>query len=67
MSALTVTPSWYAGSFEYGDGHGHCYTGDPSLPIRIAWLTINQRLLPVMVEHMLKTAPPGADARSWRY
>jgi len=58
---------YYAGSIEYGNGHGHCYTGDPSVPTRVAWLTINQRLLPVMVERMLKTAPPGADVRSWRY
>ncbi len=58
---------YYGGSVEYGDGHGHCYSGDPSVPTRIAWLTIYQRHLPVMAEHMLKTAPPGADVKSWRY
>jgi hypothetical protein len=58
---------YYGGSVEYGDGHGHCYTGDPSVPTRIARLTIYQRHLPRMAEHMLKTAPPGADVTSWRY
>jgi hypothetical protein len=58
---------YYGGSVEYGDGHGHCYSGDPSVPTRIARLTIYQRHLPVMAEHILKTAPPGADVKSWRY
>jgi enterochelin esterase-like enzyme len=58
---------YYGGSVEYGDGHGHCYSGDPSVPTRIARLTTYQRHLPVMAEHMLKTAPPGADVKSWRY
>ncbi|MBI3668065.1 MAG: hypothetical protein HY236_17840 [Acidobacteria bacterium] len=58
---------YYAGSFEYGPGHPHCYSGDPSVPVRIARLTINQRFMPVMAERMLKTAPPGADVKSWRY
>jgi enterochelin esterase-like enzyme len=58
---------YYGGSVEYGDGHGHCYSGDPSVPTRIARLTIYQRHLPIMVEHILKTAPPGADVESWRY
>ncbi|HEY7817328.1 MAG TPA: alpha/beta hydrolase-fold protein [Vicinamibacteria bacterium] len=58
---------YYGGSIEYGDGHGHCYTGDPSVPTRMGRLTIYQRHLPVMAEHMLKTAPPGADVTSWRY
>ena len=58
---------YYGGSVEYGDGHGHCYSGDPSVPTRIARLTIYQRHLPAMAEHILKTAPPGADVKSWRY
>ena len=58
---------YYGGSIEYGDGHGHCYSGDPSVPTRIARLTIYQRHLPAMAERMLKTAPPGADVKSWRY
>jgi hypothetical protein len=26
-----------------------------------------QRVLPLMTEHMLATAPAGADTTSWRY
>jgi hypothetical protein len=58
---------YYGGTIEYGDGHGHCFTGDSSIPTRLAWLTIYQRHLPQMAEHMLKTAPQGADVKSWRY
>jgi hypothetical protein len=58
---------YYGGSFEYGVGHPHCFSGDPSVPVTIARLTINQRLMPVMTEWMLKTAPAGADVKSWRY
>jgi hypothetical protein len=28
------------------------------------WL---QRILPVMTDHMLATAPAGSDVKSWRY
>ena len=31
------------------------------------WACFYQRHLPVMAEHILKTAPPGADVKSWRY
>jgi hypothetical protein len=26
-----------------------------------------QRVLPQMADHMVKTAPAGADVKSWRY
>jgi hypothetical protein len=26
-----------------------------------------QRVLPLMADHMIKTAPAGADIKSWRY
>ena len=56
---------YYGGSFEYGAGAGHGYSGGPPGPESSG--TIHQRLMPVMVEHMLKTAPAGADVKSWRY
>lgn len=58
---------YYGGSFDYGPGMPHGYTGDPHLPLSVSGPTINQRLMPVMLEHMLQTAPPGADVKSWRY
>ena len=54
-------------TFDYGPRMPHCYTGDPNLPMNVSGPTINQRVLPKMVEHMLATAPKGADVTSWRY
>lgn len=55
-------------TFQYGPGMPHCYTGGPSeytMQQNIAdW---PQRILPSMVEHMIATAPAGADVKSWRY
>ncbi len=55
-------------TFQYGPRMPHCYTGGP------AEYTMQQnngdwaqRILPQMVEHMLVTAPAGADVTSWRY
>ena len=58
---------YYGGTIEYGDGRGHCYSGAPSLPARVSALTIHQRYLPLIAEHMLRTAPRGADVTGWRY
>jgi len=58
---------YYAGEFDYGPNQPHCYSGDPSVPVKISRLTINQRFMPQMEAWMLKTAPNGADVKSWRY
>ncbi|MGO9257291.1 MAG: alpha/beta hydrolase-fold protein [Bryobacteraceae bacterium] len=58
---------YYGGSFDYGPGMPHGYTGDPTLPMSVSSRTVNQRLMPVMMEFMLKVAPEGADVKSWRY
>ncbi len=54
-------------TFDYGMWAPHCYTG--ALP---DWdqshgLDAEERILPLMVDHMLATAPAGADTKSWRY
>ena len=54
-------------TFDYGPRMPHCYTGDAPLGMHVSNGTVNQRVLPQMVEHMLATAPPGADVKSWRY
>jgi Putative esterase len=55
-------------TFQYGPGMPHCYTGGPSEYTMQEnngdWA---QRVLPQMVEHMVATAPAGADTASWRY
>jgi hypothetical protein len=55
-------------TFQYGPGMPHCYTGGPSeYTMQQNNANWAQRVLPQMVDHMLATAPPGADTKSWRY
>jgi hypothetical protein len=58
---------YYGGDFDYGPDQPHCYGGDRSVPVKISRLTMNQRFMPQMESWMLKTAPKGADVKSWRY
>jgi len=55
-------------TFQYGPGMPHCYTGGPPeytmQQNNSGWV---QRVLPLMADHMLATAPAGADTKSWRY
>jgi hypothetical protein len=57
----------YEGSVEYGTRFIHCYQGDPNAPLAASSRTAIQRQMPVMAARMLKTAPAGADVKSWRY
>jgi hypothetical protein len=57
---------YFAGSFEYGPGQPHCYTGKPNLPARVGALSATERVLKAAAARMLDTAPVGADM-SWRY
>jgi len=54
---------YYAGSFDFGLRQPHCYSGMPEFPGQTPF----QRVLPRMLDHILKTAPAGADVTSWRY
>jgi hypothetical protein len=55
-------------TFQYGPGMPHCYTGGPAeYTMQQNNANWTQRVLPLMTEHMLKTAPAGADTKSWRY
>jgi hypothetical protein len=56
---------YYGGTFEYGAGAGHGYSGGPPGPESSG--TIHQRLMPAMLEQMLRAAPSGADVKSWLY
>jgi Putative esterase len=51
---------YYGGDFDYGHLQPHGYSGDPKIPL-------NNRFMTLMSEWMLKTAPAGADVKSWRY
>ena len=55
-------------TFQYGAGMPHCYTGGPSeYTMQQNSANWAQRVLPLMSEHMIKTAPQGADTKSWVY
>ncbi|HTW80197.1 MAG TPA: alpha/beta hydrolase-fold protein [Terracidiphilus sp.] len=55
-------------TFQYGPRMPHCYTGGPSeYTMQQNNADWTQRVLPLMVAHMLATAPAAADVRSWRY
>jgi hypothetical protein len=55
-----------AGDFHYGIGQPHCWTGgDPNKMSGMAMM--NQLVLPAAAAWMTKTAPAGADTKSWKY
>jgi len=58
---------YYDGIVDYGDRAEHCWNGDHSQPIWISRLRYHQFFAPKIVDRILRSAPPGADLRSWRY
>lgn len=59
----STSDPYYGGSFDWGEGEPHCYTGTPGFPEQ----SVYHRVLPEMESRLLSTAPPEADTRSWRY
>jgi Putative esterase len=57
----------YGGEVKYGDRAEHCWNGDPNLPNYLSRLHYNTMYLGKMLEQMEKSAPAGADLKSWRY
>jgi hypothetical protein len=57
----------YDGEVRYGDRAEHCWNGDPTLPNHISRLRYNTMYVPKILERIEKSAPPGADLKSWRY
>lgn len=58
---------YYGGEVDYGDRAEHCWNGDHTRPNAISRLRYHQMYAPKIVERILKSAPPGADLKSWRY
>jgi hypothetical protein len=52
---------------KYGLNCEHCWNGDPALPNYISRLRYNTMYVPMILEHIAKSAPPDADLKSWRY
>ena len=57
----------YGGEVTYGDRAEHCWNGDPTRPNAISRLRYHQMFAPRIVARLEKSAPPGADLKSWRY
>jgi len=51
----------------YGERREHCFTGDTEHPNNVGSRTVHQRYMPAMARWMMKTAPAGADTKSWVY
>ena len=62
----TKSPA-YGGEVTYGPRAEHCWNGDPNLPNAYSRLHYNTQYLPKILEQIQKTAPAGADLKSWRY
>ncbi len=62
-----TTNPYYAGEVDYGDRAEHCWNGDHTRPNAISRLRYHQMYIPKIAERILKSAPPGADLKSWSY
>jgi hypothetical protein len=63
---MRATPSAEA-EIIYGERREHCFTGDTEVPNAVGSRTVHQRYMPMMAAWMKRTAPPGADLKSWVY
>ena len=63
---MRATPSAEA-EIVYGERREHCFTGDTENPNNVGSRTVHQRYMPAMARWMTKTAPAGADTKSWVY
>jgi hypothetical protein len=57
----------YGGEVDYGDRAEHCWNGDHTRANAYSRLRYHQMFAPKIVERILKSAPSGADIKSWRY
>jgi hypothetical protein len=57
----------YDGEVDYEPRAEHCWCGDHTRPNAMSRLRYHQLHAPKIVERILKSAPAGADLKSWRY
>jgi hypothetical protein len=57
----------FGGQIDYEPRAEHCWNGDHTRPNAISRLRYHQFFAPKIVERITKSAPPGADLKSWRY
>ncbi|HEU4435396.1 MAG TPA: hypothetical protein VFR51_18570 [Pyrinomonadaceae bacterium] len=63
----TTKNPYYGGVVDYEPRAEHCWNGDHTRPNALSRLRYHQFYAPKIVERILKSAPPGADVKSWRY
>ena len=63
----TTKDPHYGGEVDYEPRAEHCWCGDHTRPNAISRLRYNQFFAPKIVDRILKSAPAGADLKSWRY
>jgi hypothetical protein len=57
----------YGGEVTYGDRAEHCWNGDATRANAHSRLRYHQMFIPRIAERIKKTAPAGADLKSWVY
>ncbi len=63
----TTTNPHYNGVVDYEPRAEHCWNGDHTRPNAISRLRYHQFYAPKILDRILKSAPSGADLKSWRY
>ena len=58
---------YYDGEVDYGDRAEHCWNGDHANPNYLSRLRYHQLHIPKIMARIKKSAPAGADLKSWRY
>jgi len=58
---------FYGGEMDYEPRAEHCWNGDHTRANAYSRLRYHQMFAPKIVARITKTAPPGADLKSWRY
>jgi hypothetical protein len=65
--AKTTKNPAFGGQIDYEPRAEHCWNGDHTRPNAVSRLRYHQFFAPKIVERITKSAPPGADLKSWRY
>ena len=63
----TTKKPYYGGEVDYEPRAEHCWCGDHTRPNAISRLRYHQLHAPKIVDRIMKSAPEGADLKSWRY
>lgn len=63
----TTKAPHYGGEVDYEPRAEHCWCGDHTRPNAISRLRYHQLHAPKIMARIMKSAPAGADLKSWRY